>query len=197
MTIERHKRNNIGTDNGTTEELLDDGISIGMRSINHMQNNSIFVDSETFSQDERSEVRVNLKRQSEKTTDKTQEGVAFYHNGGPTTRRKEQQISQSNIRSSYYEKSVSELTTIKKFDEFYKERRNVENEMYLWRAPRVSRDLYQVPVENFDTQKSKIEKINYLGNNLKDKSNITLTYENENQAEFTGIFLVFIQIKIF
>ena len=69
--------------------------------------------------------------------------------------------------------------------------------MYLWRAPRVSRDLYQVPVENFDIQKSNIEKINYLGNNLKDKSNITLSYENENQAEFTGIFLVFIQIKIF
>lgn len=159
MTIERHKRNNIGTDNGTTEELLDDGISIGMRSINHMQNNSIFVDSETFSQDERSEVRVNLKRQSEKTTDRIQEGVAFYHNGGPTTRRKEQQISQSNIRSSYYEKSVSELTTIKKFDEFYKERRNVENEMYLWRAPRVSRDLYQVPVENFDIQKSNMKKL--------------------------------------
>jgi hypothetical protein len=142
-----------------TEEIIDDGMSLGMPSMNHMQSNSMFVDSETFSQDERSEIRVNLKRQSEKTTDRSQDGAAFGQNGGPTTRRKEQQISQTNIRASYYEKSVSELTTLKKFDEFYKERRNVENEMYLWRAPRVSRDLYQVPVENFDTQKSNNEKL--------------------------------------
>jgi hypothetical protein len=159
MTIERHKRNSLGTDIVITEEIIDDGLSIGMPSMTQMQNNSMIIDSETFSIDERSEVRLNGKRQWERSTERSFDGGPHGMNGGPITRRKEHQMSQSNGKGSYYEKSVSELTTLKKFDDFYKERKNVENEMYLWRAPRVSKDLFQVPVDNFDIQKRNNQEI--------------------------------------
>lgn len=66
---------------------------------------------------------------------------------GPITRRKEYQIMQNTLLKSQ-EGNSNENSLLKRFDEFYKDNKNVENEMYFYRKPRVDKKFYQVEIKN-------------------------------------------------
>ena len=141
MAIENNRKRNFNENLRDYE--IDADVSVKHTSAN---NNTMTVDSENISLEDRSEIKCLIKKQSEKSTDKSQDGQSQ----GPTTRRKEHQMLLSNEKG-IRDKSVSELDNLKKFDEFYKDKKNVDHEMYYYRPPRVSKNLYQVVIENIDT----------------------------------------------
>lgn len=91
----------------------------------------------------------------DRTPDKQSDYVP---NSGPITRRKEN-LMQINGRHS--DQSDSDLGRLKNFDEFYKDVRNVENEMYMYRPPRVNMDRYQLNIIQLDVN-SEINYQNYI-----------------------------------
>lgn len=60
---------------------------------------------------------------------------------GITTRSKEHQTYLHSNKKNYQN---SNYPTLKKYDDFYKEKKNLQNEMYVYQPPRVDRNLYQV-----------------------------------------------------
>jgi hypothetical protein len=168
-TIENNRKRNYS--DIIKENELDDDMS--KRKINILNNhkNANTIDSENASLDERSEIKYNQNKKSERSSI---DGNSVCHNQGPITRRKENQILQINGKNNF-EKAVSELNTLQKFDDYYKEKKNVEHEMYFYHPPRISRDLYQVSIENF-------------GNN----SYNSLINKSENKK---GKFFIYIKFK--
>jgi hypothetical protein len=97
------------------------------------------------------------------------EKISHYGTPGPITRRKEIQIQQyiTNKSPSGTSNNNNEKGLLMQFDDFYKENKNVENELYFYRPPRVS-EKYQVTMfENTDnnslnSQNLLSKKNNYL-----------------------------------
>ena len=70
---------------------------------------------------------------------------------GIITRSKEHQTTgHSNKKPN----ESSSYPVLKKFDDFYKERKNLQNEMYVYQPPRVDRTLYQVDLSKITKEVS-------------------------------------------
>lgn len=132
---------------------FDDDLAMRKISGPNIHNNSVMNDSENLSVEDRSEMKYNIKRVPAESQEKSVEGNGVRETQGPVTRRKEHQMLQANGKTPW-ENKISGLDTLKKFDDFYKEKKNVEHEMYFYRPPRVNPELYQVPIENIDTNNS-------------------------------------------
>jgi hypothetical protein len=134
----------------TLEEQLDQNflMKIGTAST-HSNNFQMMTDSENFSVDERSEAKNYSRKSNDRIYDRGGDANSTGQISGPLTRRKEHQIMQL-VGKIQNEKSVSELSSLLKFDEFYKERKNVENEVYFYKPPRISQELYQADISHID-----------------------------------------------
>lgn len=135
-SIEEHK-----------EENLLNKIAPGSTDSNNFR---MRTDPDNCENEERPDSKNYSKKQQERILERGGDHNTTGQISGPITRRKEHQIMQlaGKIQN---EKSVSELNNLLKFDEYYKERRNVENVVYFYHPPRVSKDLYQVSIKNIDT----------------------------------------------
>jgi hypothetical protein len=76
---------------------------------------------------------------------------------GPITRRKEYQIMQISI-NKIQDANNPQNSLLKKFDDFYKDNKNIENEMYLYRNPRVNKVVFQAEVKSEENSKAKKKK---------------------------------------
>lgn len=72
---------------------------------------------------------------------------------------------------------------LKKFDDFYKDNKHIENEMYFYRKPRVDQILFQAEVDN--EEKTKFEKIKKDARNNKDYY-FNSTKKNNKLGDLTG-----------
>ena len=61
----------------------------------------------------------------------------YLYEEGPVTRRKENLLQKIN------EEPQKELDSVQKFDEFYKNNKNVEHEVYFYKKPRINPERYQ------------------------------------------------------
>lgn len=92
-------------------------------------------------------------------------------NIGPTTRRKEILIkSEENLDQS--------LSSVMKFDEFYKDNKNVEHENYYYKKPRIDKELYQADLTKFKF--SNYKSINQVEGNTGLENNCDLPLKEED-----------------
>jgi hypothetical protein len=148
-SIEKKKNSSLLGENLISYNLSEDNISLEKRMLYQGGTDCFVISSEGYGMEFRGE---NSSRSDElrKGTEKPpNEGSQNGQNGGPITRRKENQMMQLN--SKVNNERTAQLNTLKKFDDFYKEKRNVENELYFYHAPRVSQDLFQVRLQSIDT----------------------------------------------
>jgi hypothetical protein len=147
-------------ENLVSYDMSEDNICLEKRTLYQGGTDCFVLSSEmeiaTESRGENSSRSEGIRKGSEKQTN---EGCQNGHNGGPVTRRRENQMLQMNTKVN--NERTAQLNTLKKFDDFYKEKRNVENDMYFYHAPRVSQDLFQVRLQSFDTNNFN-RKNNYL-----------------------------------
>ena len=142
------------------------------------------IDSETESIEEKSDIRSSNKyskiQNYEKTPEPKERNEASSSNiQGPVTRRKEQTFYPTNIKGNN-EALINDINTLFKFDEYYKDRKNIENEIYLYHPPRVSPH-YQVSLDNIHcTNKDEyINLINFDKNKItKENLNYYLKFVN-------------------
>jgi hypothetical protein len=121
------------------------------------------------------------------TAEKIADKFYLMENSGPITRRKDNQIySQSNMSVS--NSSGGDINSLKNFDEYYKDSKNVENEIYHYHPPRVSMS-YQVDLTLLDKILNRhpgFEKIYELDRISKDELNYYLQfvsyYRNDLEA---------------
>jgi hypothetical protein len=122
-----------------------------MQSVNNLQTSALNLESENLSLgDDKSDIRMGTKRSYERNRDSSLDLASISQSLGPTTRRKEQMLQSSGKNSN--DKTLLELNTLKKFDDFYKEKKNLENEMYLYKPPRVNLNHYQISLEKFNNK---------------------------------------------
>lgn len=95
--------------------------------------------------DQKAEIQKAIKKQFEYIYEKSNDLSVF--TVGPITRRKENQIMQSNGKNNS-EKTVPDLFSLRKFDDYYKEKKNIDSEVFFYHAPRISEELYQVSLPN-------------------------------------------------
>ncbi len=107
------------------------------------------------------------------------------------------QISISKLQDA----NNPDNSLIRKFDDFYKDNKNIENEVYFYRKPRVDKVLYQAEVQRkenyFIEQKSKNVAGNnsqfcfspaYVSNNIDDiKSENVIGTENNGKNYFDKV----------
>jgi len=99
--------------------------------------------------------------------------------------------------NKFQDSNNPENSLLKKFDNFYKENKNIENEMYYYRKPRVDKIYFQAEVLEediissnkktlFDSKKNSFTK-QYESDNLIIEENKKINYENcyanENSSE--------------
>ena len=103
-------------------------------------------------------------------TEEKNEKLGLYGTPGPITRRKEiqnQQLITNKFPSNTINNNSNDKSLLRQFDEFYKDNKNVENDLYYYRLPRVSEN-YQAKIEilkeinNKNIQNFLAEKNNYL-----------------------------------
>lgn len=75
----------------------------------------------------------------------------------------------------------NETSLLKKFDDFYKDNKNIENEMYFYRKPRVDKKIFQADINQILNNKS-LNKLNFNSNNFNNlpSSEKNMLYENYN-----------------
>lgn len=111
---------------------------------------------------------------------------------GPMTRRKEYQIMQTTL-NKFQDSNNPDNSLLKKFDDFYKDNKNIENEVYFYRKPRVDKTYYQAEIKEenvitkikknyFDFKKNLTTK-EYNNDILNREENKKINYENSNACE--------------
>lgn len=78
----------------------------------------------------------------------------------------------------------NETSLLKKFDDFYKDNKNIENEMYFYRKPRVDKKIFQADVNQIPNNKS-LNKLNFNSNNFNNppSSERNIFCENNNDIK--------------
>ena len=94
----------------------------------------------------------------------------YLYEEGPLTRRKEGLLIKIN------EDHTTELNSLMKFDEYYKNPKNVEHEAYHYKKPRIDKVLYQCDLDDLKKQNE--------GENLLPKEMFTVDKLNDNDKNY-------------
>ena len=161
-SVEKKRPSNFIGENPISYDVSEDNLSLRRKSLYQSQTTCFVAETEGLLMDFRSESRGYSEKNRIGWEKPVNESLQNGQNGGPVTRRKEHQMQQSNSKGSF-ERAATQLNTVKKFDDYYKEKKNIENDLYLYHPPRVSMDLFQVQLGTIDTNNFN-RKINYVQN---------------------------------
>lgn len=82
----------------------------------------------------------------------TGELPSYLYEEGPVTRRKENLLMKIN------EEPIHELNSVQKFDEYFKNNKNVEHEAYFYKKPRIDQLYYQADLRNIEQTNANLNK---------------------------------------
>ena len=99
------------------------------------------------------------------------------------TRNRKNSNPTSLSPSSYLPEGDDAYKVLRAFDDFYKNPKNIENELYIYRSPRVSFELFQISTEPSDIYKQHISSI-ALDSNLDRKMNKKFDFDKISKEDF-------------
>lgn len=100
------------------------------------------------------------------------------------TRRKELQIMQISL-NKFQDGNNHDNSVLRKYDDFFKDNKNIENEMYFYRKPRIDKVFYQAEIKKKKNLRKKNQNLYYTANaeNFKNNGNNN-SYEENNKHIF-------------